>query len=640
MKLFSGNLSLPIILFLLFFAVTSRTSAQSKAKFLNQLNNLDEFDMLSGSPLSNKYGGVDAIKVVYDIKADKIYFLNRKNYKYHHGFCSYKLNYNKGLTYFNEHNYAANSDHRIYLLGNINYYKNQKKYIMDLSPADLIQVEDIEKLYHKINSSTFFQKIALLLNTSRLINISDQFNIPTITPETIYKGLNYQPIGLSTTYGTVNFVTLKELKEGNYSETDILVLEETPNIIPNIAGVITSEFQTPLSHLSILGRNRGIPIMAIKGAFKNKKLRAYNNKFVRFDVSKNSYSIKSVSKEKYGNMNLNKRPKVNLKRDLNIDTLVGFEQLNKVSAKSIGNKAKNFAVLQYLSKNGGFKVPESAFAIPFSFYEKHLETSKAGILIEQFLIDYKEDKDSVNVKKRLKKIRKAILKSPINQQLITNVNLKIKELGTYKKFRFRSSTNAEDMEDFGGAGLYTSKTGIVDDTTKTIEKAIKKVWASLWNIQAFNERAYFNMNQEKVAMGILVHRSFPNEIANGVAITKNIYRDSQLGVVINVQVGNESVVKPKPGVVCDQIICYEGGRNKIYTEKDIIEVITKSSLNNNELIMSDAEIIHLTKQLELVKAYYHSPSYNDFNNLGLDVEFKLEEGTRNLYLKQVRYYND
>lgn len=641
MNLFFSKSSLPILLFtLLTFVFSSCTSAQPKPKYLYEINTIQDFNMLSGSPISNKYGGVEAIKVVYDIISDTIYFLNRRNYKYHHGFCSVKLEYEKGLAHFNEHNYAANSNQRVYLLGNINYYKNQKKYIMDLSPADLIQVKDIERLYHKIESTVFFKKFSLLLNTSRLIGVTDQFKIPTITPEEIYKGLNYQAIGLSTCYGTVNFVTLKELKAGNYSEKDILVLEQTPNIIPNIAGIITSEFQTPLSHLSILGRNRGIPIMALKGAFKNKKLRNYKGKFVRFDVSKNNYTIKEVSIEKYGEMPLIKRSKINLKRDLNVDTLVGFDKPNKVRAKSIGNKAKNFAVLQYLSKKGGFNVPESAFAIPFSFYEKHLETSKSGILIEQFLIDYNTNKDSVNIKKRLKKIRKSILKAPIDQELITAVNLKIKELGTYKKFRFRSSTNAEDMEGFGGAGLYSSKTGIVDDTTKTIEKAIKKVWSSLWNIQAFNERAYFNINQEKVAMGILVHRSFPNEIANGVAITKNIYRDSKLGFVINVQVGNKSVVDPKPGVVCDQIICYEGGKNKIYTEKDIIEVITKSSLNKNKLIMSDTEIIHLTKQLERIKQYYHSKSNFDYDNFGLDIEFKLEEGTRNLYLKQVRYYND
>lgn len=629
------------IAFLMLFSYSNYSFAQPKPKYLHELANKNDFTLLCGSPLSNKYGGVDAIKVVYDINTDKIYYLNSKNYKYHHGFCSVKLGYNKGLEHFNDHNYAVNSDQRIYLLGNINYYREQEKYIMDLSPADLIQVKDIEILFQKIKASVFFKKFTLLLNTSRLIKLTDKFKIPTITPEEIYKGLNYQSIGLSTCYGTVRFVTLKDLKKNHYSENDILVLEQTPNMIPLVAGIITSEFQTPLSHLSILGRNRGIPIMAVKEAFKNKTLLAYKDKFVRYDVSKNSYSIRKVPKANYVDMKLNRLPKINLKRDLNVDTLVSFEKLSKVSAKSVGNKARNFAVLHHLSKKAAFKVPESSFAIPFYFYEKHLKSSKAGILIEQLLLDLKTKSDSINLKKRLKKIRKTISKAPIDLKLITDVNEKIKQLGNYKKFRFRSSTNAEDMEGFGGAGLYTSKTGIVGDTTKTIEKAIKKVWASLWNIQAFNERTYFRMDQEKVAMGILVHRSFPNEIANGVAITKNIYRESRLGFVINVQVGNESVVDPKPGVVCDQIICYEGGRNKIYTEKDIVEVITKSSLNNNKLIMSDEEIIHLVKQLEIIKKYYYNrDSFRDYDAYGLDIEFKLEEGSRNLYLKQVRYYND
>ena len=245
------------------------------------------------------------------------------------------------------------------------------------------------------------------------------------------------------------------------------------------------------------------------------------------------------------------------------------------------------------------------------------------------------------MKKRLKRIRKTITKQPIDANLLQLVTSRLENDKDYQRFRFRSSTNAEDMKGFGGAGLYTSKTGIIGDTTKTVEKAIKKVWASLWNIQAFNERDYFNIKQENVAMGILVHRAFPNEVANGVAITKNIYRESNFGYVVNVQIGNESVVEPKKGVVCDQVICYESGESKIYSEKDIIEVITKSSLNDNKLIMSDAEILHLVKQLEVIKHYYFNRSGEyDYVKFGLDVEFKLAANNRTLYIKQVRYYND
>jgi phosphoenolpyruvate synthase/pyruvate phosphate dikinase len=615
------------------------SSAQTPTKYLTQLHNKVEFDLLSGNPLSSKYGEVNSVKVVYDIENKKIYFLNSSNYKYHHGFCSKKLGYNKGLLDFNKYNYAANSDQRIYLLGNINYYQSLNSYVMDLSPADLIQTNDIEILYHQIIKASYIgNNLVLLLNTSRLINQAKAFNIPTITPEKIYKNQSYQAISLSKCYGYLRFVTAKDLKQNTYSKNDVLVMETTPNIIPHVAGIISSEFQTPLSHLSILGRNRNIPIMAYKEAFNKKELLKYKNKYVQLIVSKNGYVCKTVPVK--GNHNKNGHlSSFKLQRDLSIDTLVGFNHRKKVSAKSVGNKAKNFATLTYLSSKTDFRVPENAFAIPFFFYEKHIENSRAGILIEQLLIDYKEKPDNIDLKKRLKKIRKTITKTPIDKNLLNNVTARLIN-DDYQRFRFRSSTNAEDMNGFGGAGLYTSKTGIIGDSTKTIEKAIKKVWASLWNIQAFAERDYFHIKQENVAMGILVHRAFPNEIANGVAITKNIYRESNFGYVVNVQVGNESVVDPKKGVVCDQVICYESGESKIYSEKDIIEVITKSSLNNNQLIMTDAEIIHLVKQLEVIKRYYFNrDSYQDYNSYGLDIEFKLDTEKRILYIKQVRYYN-
>ena len=626
------------VLLFVFTLVFSCSNAQKPPKFLNELSSIEDFKTLDGKPLSKKYGEVDAIKVVYDIKNDVIYYLNSKNYKYHHGFCSKKLNHTEGLETFNANNYSESLEKRDFLLGNINYYNSIKQYVMDLSPADLIQLKEIETLHKKIANSVYFKDFKLLLNTSRLINLKDSFSIPTITPEEIYKNQKFQPLSTNSCYGYLRLVTLNDLKTKTFKPNDIIVLEQTPNIIPLVAGVIASEFQTPLSHLSILGKNRSIPIMAYKDAFNYIKFTQYKDSYIKLTVRENSFYMQRVDTS-YTNKNRRKSV-VNIKKDLSIDTLVSFDVLKQVRSKSVGNKARNFAVLQKLSNSSDFKVPEHAFAIPFYFYEKHLESSKAGIIIEQLLEDMENMTAAVNIEKRLKYIRKAIKQTPIDKQLIASVEQQLKNENGYTRFRFRSSTNAEDMEGFSGAGLYKSKTAVIGDSIKTVEKAIQKVWASLWNLQAFNEREYFNINQQKVAMGILVHRSFPNEIANGVAITKNIYRESNLGMVINVQLGNESVVEPSKGVICDQVVCYESGTNKIYTEKDIVEVITKSSLNNNQLIMTDKEIINLCKQLEIIKKYYFRNSGEfEYNKFGLDVEFKLDTDNRTLYIKQVRHYN-
>ena len=64
------------------------------------------------------------------------------------------------------------------------------------------------------------------------------------------------------------------------------------------------------------------------------------------------------------------------------------------------------------------------------------------------------------------------------------------------------------------------------------------------------ERSYFGIDQKSVAMAILCHRSFPGESANGVVITKNLYRKNYRGFVVNAQKGDVSVVKPPIDVTC------------------------------------------------------------------------------------------
>ena len=126
------------------------------------------------------------------------------------------------------------------------------------------------------------------------------------------------------------------------------------------------------------------------------------------------------------------------------------------------------------------------------------------------------------------------------------------------RMRFRSSTNAEDLGAFTGAGLYTSASGTPGDANESIEDAIHTVWASVWNSRAYEERSYYSIDHTKVGMALLVHRSFPDEEANGVAITANIFDPSGLepAFYVNVQVDDWSVVKPEPGVVSDQFLYY------------------------------------------------------------------------------------
>ena len=619
--------------FLLFLILFSSCSSEAQ-QYLSKVDNLQEFSMLSGAPLSSKYGNIASIKVIYEIKTDKIYFINSNFYKYHYEFCQFNLNENNDLGEFNRSNYDESED-RKYLLANLNYSKTLNRYFVDLSPYDQMPLDYMKKLYEEIASNTFIQsKLSFLLNTARLIGKREELKIkfPIILPEEIYENITFQSVSQGKTYGRLRFISNLDSLESPLLPTDIIVIKNTPMYLPLVSGIIVTEFQTPLSHLSILGQNRKIPICAYKSAFSDNRLNLNETKMVEFRVLKDTFFIV----QKNHSVNLRQTKEIILTKNLKVDSMIDVRHLNFRSANYAGNKAANFGVLNTLSQTHGFKVPEGGFAIPFYYYEQHLRVTKVDELIK-LAVKYQNDTEKLNGYLRM--IREEILMTKLDSKLISEVRQKLIQSG-YKTFRFRSSTNAEDTEGFSGAGLYESKTVILNDTSKTIEKGILKVWASLWSNQAFLERAYFGINQQSVSMGILVHRSFPNEAVNGVAITKNLYRENYIGFVVNAQIGDISVVDPPKGITCDQFICSPKDINSSF--QNTIEVITFSSLNHQKMVMTEKEIENLAEQLDVIKRFFFSKSkthFSSYESFGLDIEFKLDEKTRRLYIKQARIYN-
>ena len=69
----------------LFILSSLITKGQS---YLDRLETQAEFKTLAGLPISGKYGQLDAVKVVFDLESEVVYFLNAKNFEYHHEFCS------------------------------------------------------------------------------------------------------------------------------------------------------------------------------------------------------------------------------------------------------------------------------------------------------------------------------------------------------------------------------------------------------------------------------------------------------------------------------------------------------------------------------------------------------------------------
>jgi len=611
--------------------------------YLHEIEYQDDFTSLESVPLSQKYSNVGAVKVIYDIENDKFYFINSRYFKFHYDFCMTQLGFRDGLSEYNNHNYKE-SPYRKYYLATINHYRDADIYTFEFSTSDVLSQGNII-FFKKVKQKVYFgEELKMFPSGANQLDFikKQEHPISFITADFIYKNLNYQALNITFSYGILRFVDMDTFDTKNIEKNDIVVINGTPNEMPFCRGIITTDFQPPLSHIVILSHNRRTPIMALKTAWTEKDLIALNGKKVKFTVSNSYYTVTKASDratQTYFSNRDRKRVK-KLKVDLKIKGIQSLNSLSRHSVKYVGGKAANFGELNriYFNSKEKLVIPKAAFAIPFYHYQKHIDDNGIDILITELIENTEIKNDLALLEKKLKTIRKAIKKSKFDSKFLSQIENLI-EINGIKRLRFRSSTNAEDIKGFNGAGLYDSKTGILGNNKKRIDEAIKKVWASLWNLRAFQEREFFKIDQNTVAMGVLIHQSFPNEEVNGVAITKNIYRTERTGFVVNLQKGDVSLVIPPNGVTSELFIIKH---NISAQNKMEIDYISYSSLNNNEALLKTSEIIELNRILAAIKLHFFNNLKNkafiDYQDFAMDIEFKIEEKTRQIVVKQARIY--
>ncbi|RQO32349.1 pyruvate, phosphate dikinase [Taibaiella sp. KBW10] len=614
-------------------------SLSAQKHYVKTLSNKEEFINLSGRPLSDKFTNMKSVKVVFDCFDSTLYFFNSTKYKYHHEFCEKVLRYPPDLGSFNAASYNAGNS-RSFLLGNLNYLAQTEDWVLELAPSDLMNASLINLFYKKIKKQVFFgDKLKFYLNTPRTIALAaeNKLQVPFVYSDFLFRNLTEQSIEKGTAYGLLKKYDIKKEPRIYPKPNEIIIINTTPEIIPNVKGIIITELQTPLSHLVLLAKNRNIPVYVDTKIWDKEATNALLNQPVALTVTEDAYRIEATTK----NIDLTtSKPPIKLVLNLDTKGLVDLAQpLPDHPQNIIGSKALNLALLKKIEKTTkGFKTPEYAYAIPFYYYTQHLKNNKLEAPVADLLAT---PKDSVLLLyRKLKALRKQIKQAPIDKALIQLVQETLSTQSQFKQFKFRSSTNAEDLDGFNGAGLYDSKSATLGDSEKTIEKAILAVWASFWNDRAFFEREIFHIDHQSCAMGILIHRSFPDELANGVLITKNIYRSEYEGITVNVQKGEASVVEPDSGVTCDEFYCH----NFNFLSNDLsVDYRSTSSLNEHQPILSNAEIKLLFDISTKVENRMHRlwRQYQiSGRNMSLDIEFKLVGTKRHLYLKQARAYMD
>lgn len=616
----------------------------TKPHSLPKLATRADFDLMKGEPLSNNFNGIECVKIVFELKSNSIYYLESKKYKWHYRFVTEILNDPDELELFNSYNYS-DSPNRKYVLATFNYNTNTKNYFLQFAASDNINDACIDLLCTKVKETTFCKSnFKILLNTTVLLrrkaSISKKHAV--ISSDELFKSQTYQPIVEGKANGILLFIDADSLKKGVDYSDKIMILKGSSNELPICKALVTDEFQTPLSHICLLTSNRNTPCASQKSIFRIDSLKRLSGKAVEIHITKEALYIKPLAN--YISSKMSSGKKVIPKLDTTRKAIVNLERLAYKDKSAYGSKVCNLAEIKKIERRERMQfTPPKAGAIPFYYYYRHLQ--KHGILRDiDILLNSKNLNDSL-ISRQLKRIRKRITKAVLDTALLNTVTRYCQVNFKTKKIRFRSSSNAEDESNFNGAGLYTSTSGIVGDTSKSIERAIKKVWASLWNDRAFFERNYFGIDNSKAAMGILIHEAYDDELVNGVAITKNLYRDYDFGFVINMQQGENEVVSPKKNSVCEQVVSYMNSTTvDFYNNAQAADWISYSSLHPQGSLLTPAELKELSQKLDKIKEHFyellHMWSNTQYKDFAMDVEFKiiLENKQRKIIVKQARPY--
>jgi Pyruvate phosphate dikinase, AMP/ATP-binding domain len=480
--------------------------------------------------------------------------------------------------------------------------------------------------------------------------------VPLMTTDQLYAGIDYQPLTLATGVGRLRFTTAAETELNPPSSQDLLVLDEAPNDISVVQGLITETFQTPLSHINVLSANRGTPNMGLKKALTNATLRALEGKLVKLTVGALAWSVEEVSAADAEAFWLAHRPvPVTLPPlDVSITGLVDVQDCTpdptdggtlrdaiKNSVRAFGGKAAQYSILKRMPE-----VPvKPAFVVPVHYYDAFMRDNGLYALVQSYLDDPAFRTDSSVRVTKLAELNAAIMAAPVSQEL-QDLILAKSATADYAgaKLRFRTSTNSEDLDGFPCAGCYVSHSGDPANWQDVLD-AIRETWSSAWTFRTFEERTYYGIDHFSVGMALLVHHNFPNEEANGVAVTSNPFDATGLdpAFYVNVQSGGTAeVVAPPPGVKSDEFLYYFSQPNQPIT------FLTHSNLiAPNTTVLTTTQTFTLGRALDAIHRRFSSAYGPGAGNLGwyaMDVEFKFDDeglpagSTPSLYVKQARPY--
>lgn len=485
---------------------------------------------------------------------DAVYYVDSKRFRFHRDFVNATyLSLERGDAFYDK-NYS-NPDRR-FLLGTVAFQVPLDRFTFEFYVSDRVPPALVALAARRLGE-TFFAPLTFKANSEEQARAADELEkVAVVKSSDLYKREVYVAINPGTAFGVLR--RLDEITPDTVIDrNEIVIVGEPPVSITPVSGIISTAPPSPLSHLNVLARSWGVPNIYAKGA--DEIYAALLGKYVRLDARADGYEIRLADPHELAEVQrreIEHSQLVTPKADLTVDRLASLTEQRAADSVRFGAKSANLGEV-LAARVPGVIVPDG-FAIPFAYYDRFIKST--GIEPEVFdMLDNERFNHDVKYRReRLAALRARIVAEPMPDELARPLlEMAHKMFGTAGLF-VRSSTNAEDLPWFSGAGLYTTVPNVKGDDA--LLTAVKTVWASIWNDGAFEARAAAGMSHI-VYPAVLVQLGM-NADAAGVMVTTNpfdasdrkaVYINAKRGLGIRVvdghKVAEQIVVHPSTGQI-------------------------------------------------------------------------------------------
>ena len=602
-------------------------------KSLPSLTSRADFDRLSRTYYRGRFYALPHLMFVIDrSNHDRVYYVNSKLFAFHKDFVNATyLSLERGRAFY-ENNYVK--PERRFLLGTIAYQPGLNKFAFEFWEGDRVTGGLLSETGTALQR-TFYAPIYFKPNSTAqqeaVERLEQSIHIPTLTAEEIARDADYQPLNLGSGIGQLRILE-RLTPDTVIDRNQIVIFKEVPVQLTPLSGLITTEPASPLSHVNMLAKSWAIPNAHIKNA--DKLFKQLEGKYVRLDVRENDYRLEPADVREVSERNrqwMKRTDLVTPRADLTTEHLTDLKEQHAADAARFGAKSANLGEL--INSQAGVKVPPG-FGIPFRCYQdfvrrNHLEERISAAVEEDRFVH-----DPAYRKARLAEIRGWIQSAEhdpaFRQAILAKVHRDYHGLPLFA----RSSTNAEDLPAFSGAGLYTTVPNVRSD--EQVLEAIKTVWASIWNYEAYEARESFGMNHFGVYPGVLIQQGMDADSA-GVAITTDPFDPTDRGAVyINAKRGlGIKVVEGKR--VAEQVIYRPRSRTiQVLTRSDEDTMLSFDAAGGVKEVQIESHRAVLTDQMVRQLSQAALAIKRAFRGRDQDIEWLFVHGE--LYIVQSRPY--